>query len=267
MPYHVWKVARLSPGQLLDVCKEDILCRGYARKCDTYRGGGGYDQFPKIAAKRGKGSHRLQFIIQLYGCNLDCPYCYVTREGVWGEFQRFSTLGLAMMFKGAHEANGCTVFHLMGGAPAIQLPWWPELIEALRGLSVPHVFHSDLMLTERHYSRDVLRRIAQPQCLFAVNIKGLTDEEWVKNTRKPSDFYLFWDNLKSLEETLVPYYITFTDVQDTERFWMTFKDLFPDTYWKRRDESFKINLIDYEAVQHVDDVPWGASTKGGKSGR
>jgi hypothetical protein len=43
-----WKVVPLSPGQLLDVRPEDILNDGHFRRCNTYRGGGGYDQFPRL---------------------------------------------------------------------------------------------------------------------------------------------------------------------------------------------------------------------------
>lgn len=41
-----WPVVPLSEGQLKDVNPADILEEGLYRKCDTYRGGGGYDQFP-----------------------------------------------------------------------------------------------------------------------------------------------------------------------------------------------------------------------------
>ena len=108
---HKWKVVPLSLNQLRDVRKEDVLEDGIFRKCDTYRGGGGYDQFPIICEKRLGERRHHQFVVQLFGCNLDCPYCYVTREGVWGEPIQITTEQLVQAFQRSVQE----VFHLMGG--------------------------------------------------------------------------------------------------------------------------------------------------------
>jgi len=77
-----WKVCPIQGRQLRDVREEDLF--GDFRLCDSYRGGGGYDQFPRIYSDRrdvpieGLNS---QFVVQLYGCPLNCHYCYVTRDG------------------------------------------------------------------------------------------------------------------------------------------------------------------------------------------
>ena len=86
----------------------------------------------------------MQFVVQLYGCNLDCPFCYVTRRGVWDTPIKVSTDALVR----AYALSGANVFHLMGGAPALQMKFWPELLDAL-GPDI--LFHSDLMLTETRY--------------------------------------------------------------------------------------------------------------------
>ncbi len=252
-----WKVVPLSPGQLLDVRPEDILNNGLFRSCHTYRGGGGYDQFPHIAARRFGGSpddYSEQFIVQLKGCNLDCPYCYVTRQGVWGKHVEQTTEELVEAFK----ESGLPVFHLMGGAPALQMKQWPNLIECLRLKCPDAIFHSDLMLTERLYDPAILRALWSLKSLYAVNIKGLTPEEWERNTRKPLNEDLFWMNWTALEILGVPAYVTFTavDCSALEAFWLKAEDRGLDVaYWK--NEHFVIDLIDYEAQSHVDDVAWG----------
>ena len=251
-----WKVVPLSQGQLLDVRKEDVLSGGDFRLCETYRGGGGYDQFPSIIEKRSGKNHHKQFIVQLFGCNLDCPYCYVTRAGVWSKPKQLTTLQLVEAFQSAHETHEATVFHLMGGAPALQLKQWPALIEALASVKFEYVFHSDFLLTEGVYSEDVLKKLARKDCLFAVDVKGLTKEEHLRNTRKPFQEELFWKNLGRLEETKVPYYVTFTAVETPSLFWKKFQELWPKSYERVVSESFSINLIDYEAAPHIDDVPW-----------
>ena len=250
----MWSVVPLSKGQLLDVRPEDVLEDGLFRRCATYRGGGGYDQFPHIAARRLGGQPDLyaeQFIVQLRGCNLDCHYCYVTRAGVWGRPKRVSTEGLVE----AYVRSGLPVFHLMGGAPALQLPWWRELIEELSRVAPWFVFHSDLMLTERPYWQHA-RTIVHPRCLYAIDIKGLTKDDWLTNTRRPLDEDLFWTNWIVLQEHSVPAYVTFTGVDDLaiERFWEKAGTRGIDDGW--RENAFNIGLIDYNATSHVDDVEW-----------
>ena len=256
-----WNVVPLSEPQLLDVDPADVLNGGMFRKCDTYKSGGGYDVFPKIAEAfydigRDLG---LQFVVQLRGCNLDCPYCYVTREGVWGEAQPISSEGLVRAF----NDSPCSVFHLMGGAPALRVQHWWHLIRSLERAGKPGwVFHSDLMLTERDYTSDILTSISHRKALYAVNIKGTTEKSFLENTRKKFDAKRFWKNLCQLEKSQVQYYITFTNVDMDERrkFWGEFTYRFGEgAKLMRKTESFSIDLIDYEATEYVDDVPWGGN--------
>ena len=246
-----WKVVPICDYQKLDVRPEDLLNGGDFRKCETYRGGGGYDQFPTICEKRlGVRAHQ-QFIVQLYGCNLDCPYCYVTRSGVWGDPKDFTTEQLV----GAYQASGQQVFHLMGGAPAIYIEQWPELI---RQLPEEAVFHSDLLLTEKTYPQRTLNELIHLQqdhkMLFAVDIKGVTPEDYEKNTRKEFKHDLFWDNLRTIHEKGLNFYITYTNPDEAVRpaFEYRLKFLFGDGILK---DSFVIPLIDYDATPFVDIRP------------
>jgi uncharacterized Fe-S cluster-containing radical SAM superfamily protein len=247
-----WKVVPICDYQKLDVRAEDLLNGGDFRKCETYRGGGGYDQFPKICKKRlGTEAHR-QFIVQLYGCNLDCPYCYVTRSGVWGTPKEFSTRQLV----DAYVASGQDVFHLMGGAPAIYLEQWPELIGAL---PQDAVFHSDFLLTELEYSDKALRDIYTYQkfgrkILFAVDIKGTTPEDYEKNTRKPFKHRLFWDNLKKLVDHKINFYLTYTNPDEVHRAAFEYR-LKYNFGGNILEDSFVIPLIDYDATPFVDIRP------------
>lgn len=253
-----WKIVPLSEAQLLDVRPEDALFGALARRCETYRGGGGYDQFPRIAERRFGTAHHQQFVVQLFGCHLDCPYCYVTRAGVWGEFERVSSKALVDMFAEAHLTHGVTVFHLMGGAPALQIKHWPELIDALQRLDFDWVFHSDMLLTEAPYAPEVLRQISGARCLYAVDVKGLTADEHLHNTRKQFHEDLFWNNLALVEAAEVPYYLTFTAVAEPELFWKEFGRRWPQRLSAAWGDAFSIDLIQYNALPHVDSVPWGA---------
>ncbi len=249
-----WKVVPICDYQKLDVHPEDLLDDGMYRKCETYRGGGGYDQFPSIAEKRlllDFQPHK-QFIVQLYGCNLDCPYCYVTRTGVWGNYVETSTTELVSAF----TRSGQQVFHLMGGAPAIYLENWPELMDGIfdYGVGFP-VFHSDFLLTEKDYDPFILGKIARyDRSLFAVDIKGVTAADYEKNTRKPFKEAMFWANLDMLVLYGVKFYLTFT-APDRNEFY-PFCDKLAGRYGKQiLNDSFVINLIDYDATPFVDILP------------
>jgi len=253
---HSWKVVPLTSDQRRDINDEDIVWHGATplyRRCLTYKGGGGYDKFPQYAYKRGLVCEpveaSVQFVVQLYGCNLDCPFCYVTRRGVWDKPIKRGTTDLVLDFLAASVTHGCRVFHLMGGAPALQLQYWPELLNALE---IGHLFHSDLMLTEKPYTKNMMRMIDYPNALYAVNIKGLTPETFYTNTRKRLNQALLRHNLTQLLDFL-PYdrwYLTFTNVPSRERN-IFLKDLPHKVDW------FDIDLIAYEAVSYVDNRSWG----------
>lgn len=250
---HKWPVVPISDFQKLDVRPEDLLANGHFRKCETYRGGGGYDQFPTISEKRlGVRAHQ-QFIAQLYGCNLDCPYCYVTRSGVWGAPVSYTTEGLVDAYMG----SGQEVFHLMGGAPAIYLNQWPELLNGLQGTGA--IFHSDLLLTERPYDEGVLRDITSfKNHLLAVDIKGVTAEDYERNTRKKFKAELFWDNFAAVLDSGVNFYMTFTnpDLRHYDSFIEEIYHRFGNHLGdKATCDCFTIPLIEYDAQPFVDILP------------
>lgn len=257
---HLWKVVPVSEAQKLDVRSEDLIKGGLYRRCHTYRGGGGYDLFPQFAATHLGGKpdqYSWQFVVQLFGCNLDCPYCYVTREGVWGEFVQVETLDLVLDY----VRTGLPVFHLMGGAPALQMKYWPELLAQLEQTwQSKYVFHSDFLLTESVYNLATLADIKkyENRSLYAIDIKGFDAEEWERNTRKPLDTKLFFDNWRKIQDIDLPAYITFTacDKEKESDFWDRAEQQGIDVgQWI--ESAYHIELIDYNALSHVDDVPWG----------
>jgi len=246
MDSYKWKVCPIQGRQLKDVRKEDIF--GNFRFCDTYRGGGGYDQFPEIARRRGltcRGDIGLQFVVQLYGCKLRCPYCYVTEDGIRGEFKRYTSEQLLGAYGRAFIARRPGVFHLMGGAPALYHHAWPELINIIPD---DVIFHSDLLLTEKRYNFDDLFRCNKRNTLYAVNIKGVTPEDYERNTGRPFKKKMFWGNLYRLIDARTPFYLTFTN-PDKDHL-----DSFKDDLVRRfgdniLDDHFVIDLINYEALK------------------
>jgi len=244
-----WKVCPIQGRQLKDVREEDIFHD--FRICDTYRGGGGYDQFPEIAAKRLNpyllnkmhGNIAKQFVVQLYGCHLNCPYCYVTNDGIWGRYKKYTSRQLVFNeFLRAYGKYRCGVFHLMGGSPALYINHWHEILDIL---PQQFIFHSDLLLTEKLYPD--LSKLKRLNALYAVNIKGVTNEDHLRNTNNKIDWGIFWQNFDNLVSSGAEFYLTFTN-PDPANFDL-FKDRIVDRYNEKvLEDSFVIDLIKYEAL-------------------
>lgn len=219
-----WPVVPLCEAQKKDVRPEDILHGGLFRLCDTYRGGGGYDQFNAIYEKRfGKKINPTQFVVQLKGCPLNCDYCYVTKEGVVGEAVMVSTGTLISIY----ESINVDVFHLMGGAPAIYLKHWKKLAHAVK------VFHSDFLLVEHEYNTNHLENLPG---LHAVSIKS-------RDLYTQAQFDLIIPNLTKLILANVNFYLTFTG--ETLEMQRHIVEYFGASIL---EDSFQIDIINYEAL-------------------
>ena len=232
----------LCSRQLRDINDSDILNNGLYRKCNVYKGGGGYDKFPLIYKQRiGNLDVHNQFVVQLRGCPLRCPYCYVTLDGVLtGECDYVNTEKLVTDF----DNSGCSVFHLMGGAPALYIDHWPELLNQLNG----KVFHSDLLLLEGEYKKDTLSKLSPySNSLYAVSIKGYTEEEFYRNTGVRFNRELFHKNLALIIEQNLPFYFTYTGMENSsiEAFSEYVIQNFGESYLK---DSFSIDIIHYNAL-------------------
>lgn len=243
---YAWKVVPLCDKQLRDVNPDDVLCDGLFRKCNIYKGGG-YGKFSEIYRRR-KGisdkEFNNQFVVQLYGCPCKCPYCYVTEDGVWGSYALVSTESMLSAF----YSSKLDVFHLMGGAPAIYIRRW---IDILRELPKDVPFHSDLLLIEQTYRIDVLQELARyDNQLHAVSIKGCDSAEYKANTNITINWDLLWFNLGSLIDFGVPFYLTFTGMSQSsiEKFLRVLRMKFPTDYDSIIRDSFSIDLVHYKSL-------------------
>lgn len=245
----MWKVCPVQGRQLKDVRPSDLF--EDFRICNTYRGGGGYDEFPEIAKRRGMKVNNLnkQFVVQLYGCHLRCPYCYVTKDGIFGKATAYSTIDLVDSFKRAQRQMGVGTFHLMGGAPALKLEHWPELTSVLEDELC--VFHSDFLLTEGEYDEAILKEIAIDNSLYAVNIKGTNAKNYLENTGRDVDWELIGRNLERLLKCNVNFYMTFTN-PDWDAYGY-FRHVLRSRYFRYGSrvlrDSFVVELKDYESLK------------------
>ncbi len=244
---YYWKVMHLCDKQLRDINSDDILNNGLYRKCNTYKGGGGYDKFPAIYQNRTGQINKFneQFVVQLKGCPLKCHYCYVTEDGVHrGKYSLVSTKQLIKDF----NASNLAVLHLMGGAPALYIDYWKEILEQL---DPQFVFHSDLLLLEKEYSSSVIENLARyNNSLYAVSIKGGDAIEFKKNTGVELNAELFWRNFDVIVDCKLPFYLTFTGMSNQSI--ESFKKLVIKRYGTEDilNDCFSIQLIEYEALKY-----------------
>lgn len=238
-----FKVVPICDKQRRDIKKENILEDGLYRTCDVYKGGGGYDKFPEICNKRLGYNYSHQFVVQLFGCPLKCPYCYVTREGIFGEYRNISSKRILESFKKSNQ----DIFHLMGGAPALYLEDWSLIIDEL---DKNKIFHSDLLLVEKEYSNGILRKINKNNTLYAVSIKGFGDD-YEENTGVEFNEILFWKNLNKVIENKLNFYFTYTNMSDENI--QEFKNMCKENLNHYNisifENEFKIDLVLYEALK------------------
>lgn len=240
----------LCERQLRDINPEDVLNGGLYRKCNIYKGGGGYDKFSDIYKRRKNITDKdfnNQFVVQLYGCPLNCPYCYVTKEGTHDE--KMCVVKEPEELIEAFKESGCNVFHLMGGAPDMYVNEWESIIKLLPEGTV---FHSDFLCQGRYYLNHTLKRLGElsENCLYAVSVKGATAEEFKKNTNTNFREDQFWVNLANLHLYKVPFYLTFTGMSEESinLFKQQVKHFFSESYKEVLQDSFYIDLVKYEAL-------------------
>lgn len=243
-----WNIVPLCEAQKRDVNPNDIIQDGLYRRCNIYKGGGGYDKFSDIYKTRKNITDKdfnMQFVVQLQGCPLRCPYCYVTPDGIFGESVEVSTEKLVSDFM----ETGLDVFHLMGGAPALYINYWEEILERIPS-NIP--FHSDLLLVEGEYDEEVLKRLAKyDNSLYALSIKGSNAGELKENTGIEFPVERFWRNFEKVVRCKIPFYVTFTGMSKDSVKQMKQQILarFPQEAEEILKDCFAINLVQYEALK------------------
>jgi hypothetical protein len=114
------------------------------------------------------------------------------------------------------------------------------------------------------YDPGLIKEISHKrEALFAINVKGLSDEEWRANTRKEPDWARFWHNLEVICEhgDLRSFYVTYTNCASEMLpvFERAVKMLLGARAIALLRDAYSIPLIGYDALVHVDDRPWGAA--------
>lgn len=216
----MWPVVPICNRQKLDINEQDLLFNGIFRKCNIYKGGGGYDKFSEIYKERFNYTpNPTQFVVQLKGCHLNCWYCYITRDGINGQPKYINSGALIEYYKN----TSLEVFHLMGGAPALYLENWKEIADKVK------IFHSDFLLIEKLYKSKWVKDLPR---LHAVSLKNFNVND-----------KLLFKNMDTLINCGVNFYLTFTGTP-------IYKNKIKQRYGNHiLDDAIYIDIINYKAIK------------------
>jgi uncharacterized Fe-S cluster-containing radical SAM superfamily protein len=90
------------------------------------------------------------FIVQVSGCPLSCPYCYVDNLKPDRFYTSKELVNKFIHFK--KQFNNINVFHLMGGAPGVFCSVWPDLRSELDlSGSTDVILFSDVIFVEEFF--------------------------------------------------------------------------------------------------------------------
>jgi len=184
------------------------------------------------------------FIVQVAGCPLKCPYCYVDNLKADLCMSADELVEKFKVFKEKVEERfgiKVNVFHFMGGAPAIYCEFWTELRESLdkQGLGEVILF-SDVILVENYFTKKRpweflnLHHFILTGCL-----KGTNRKNFLKNTGKN----LFEQSLKELNSytSAKNFYLTLIGFDET-----SLEDVYKIVSKNRIDF---LNIINYEVTK------------------
>ncbi len=189
-------ISKIGPVQLRDVENSTGLVYHdeYYRLCEVVKSDKAFDNrgdcSPYRMASLFGGDWRdynYHFIVQVAGCPLSCPYCYVDNfkidlqisiAALVNDFVEFRE-----MIRSLYSID-VRVFHLMGGAPAVYAECWPEIRHALDALGQEDVIlFSDVVFVEnRYFGKQPWDYLGLDMFVLTGCLKGVNDKNFYLNT-------------------------------------------------------------------------------------
>lgn len=225
-----------------------VLYDDYARICTVVKPNGGIgDRSPYRMAEMFGGEwqdYNNQYVIQVAGCPLDCPYCYVDNLEEDTYWTAVSVVENFLAFRWQFRAEyheSLKVLHFMGGAPGIYCAFWPELRAEMDLCGLENVILFTNVILVEWRLRGVLPWHFMTLHNFVVEgcLKGTSRKNFIRNTRCD----LFEDAVSELRE-YVPY----------ENFYLTLinydKDGLSRVYRLIDDQRVDfLEVVEYEATK------------------
>lgn len=185
------------------------------------------------------------FIVQVAGCPLKCPYCYVDNLKADLLMTADELVEKFIEFKKIVESKfniKLKVFHFMGGAPALYCEFWKELRNSLDNHGFNDVLlFSDVILVENYfYKKKPWEFLNLHHFILTGCLKGTNEDNFIKNT---GGFNLFRQSLKELQNYLPAknFYLTLIGFEE--------KDLLQIYKIVPEERIDFLNIINYEVTK------------------
>ena len=205
-------LARIGPIQKVDIERSSgvVLFDDFARICTVVKKRRSYDFRGDFAPYRmavmfggSWKSYNHHFIVQVAGCRLRCPYCYVDNLKTDCNFNADDLVEKFISFKAMARQKlrvDVNVFHFMGGMPGKYPEFWLELRESLdkHGLKKVILF-SDVVLLEDHFFKNSPWNYLYNLQLHHFVLTGCLKGTNPKNFKENTGFDLFEESLVELD--------------------------------------------------------------------
>lgn len=185
------------------------------------------------------------FIVQVAGCPLKCPYCYVDNLKTDLFMTADELVDKFISFKKEVELRfsiKVNVFHFMGGAPALYCDFWKELRDSLdeHGLKEVILF-SDVILVENYFTKKTpWEYIYLHHFIITGCLKGTNKENFIINT----GFDLFQQALVELKNYIYFKNFYLTLIGFDEKSLADVYDIIP------KNKIDFLNIVNYEVTKN-----------------
>lgn len=240
------RLATIGPIQMEDVLRSGLeIHNDFARTCTVAKGDPPAspigDTTPWILEKRYGHSWKhwnRQFVVQVAGCPLECPYCYIDNLSAGMAITIEEMISWYREFRyRVHELN---IFHFMGGCPGAHAHYWPIIRQELDEAGFEDsVLVTDAILVEE-WAYGIKPWIHIPnRTLVLVCIKGTSFSNFEANTGRN----LFPVAMRELNHYLPLSEVHFTLTEPDSR------DIEHVKQWVGPDRLNVLTVKEYEVVK------------------
>lgn len=192
-------ISKIGPLQKIDVKKAGRYHDDYGRVCQVIQSKNWHGDLSSLRIAKLFGKHwqhwDKHFVVQVAGCSLKCPYCYVDNLNP-DKIVTAKEL-VSLFFEFSEIVPDLNVFHLCGGMPARYPKFWEELRDELNNTGLREV----VLLTDTVFVEHTIYNVF-PWCYIELPyfalvgcLKGTTRQNFFVNTGQN----LFDEALKELK--------------------------------------------------------------------
>lgn len=225
MKIPISKIGKLQKQDILNSSGSNYISSlEISRSCEVIKDSNAFDDrndyMPLRTMKLFGGNtyeYNIHYIIQVAGCDFNCPYCYVDNKKIDLYLDEKEIVDDFINMK--KIISNINVLHLMGGNPGKYCSIWPLLRNELdsRGLNKIILFSDILFIEHFKYGLTPWKYLDKlHNFILTGGLKGTSEKEFTKNSgSKNFDFEIILNELKMY----LPYdnfYVSLTGENNSE---------------------------------------------------